>query len=77
MEKSAFLGLIEDLVEMDKGSLKGDESLSALAGWDSLAVVGFIALVDREFGMEVPAREVSAASTIGDLVALLGGRVSG
>ncbi len=70
-----FLNLLEELLEMDLGTLRGDEKLDSLNGWDSLAVVGFIALMDRHFSLEVPAPEVTAAQTIGDLVALAGDRI--
>lgn len=75
MKTGKFLNLLEELLEMDLGTLRGDEKLDSLNGWDSLAVVGFIALMDRHFSLEVPAPEVTAARTIGDLIALAGDRI--
>ena len=75
MKKNDFINLLEELLEISRGTLKGDDKLDSLNGWDSLAVVGFIALMDRHFSMEVPAPEVTAAKTIDDLIALAGARI--
>ena len=75
MKKNEFLKLLEELLEMDPNTLKGNEILDSLTGWDSLAIVGFIALMDRHFSMEVPAPTVTAAQTIAELIALAGDRI--
>lgn len=75
MKNNDLLNLLEELLEMDRGTLKGNEALDSLNSWDSLAVVGFIALMDRHFSLEVPAPVVTAAKTIGDLIALAGNRI--
>lgn len=75
MKKNEFLNLLEELLEMDQGKLQGSEQLNSLNGWDSLAVVGFIALMDRHFSKEVPASEVTAAQSVADLLALAGTQI--
>jgi len=77
MKKKDFLKVLEAHLEMNEGSIKGDEKLSALEAWDSLAVVGFIALADKLFNLEVPAHVVTSAETIGDLIGLLGSHIEG
>ena len=77
MNKSNFLNVLEQLLELDKGSLRGSEKLDSLRAWDSLAVVGFIALADRQFNLEVPAHAVTAAKTVGDLIGLVGAHIEG
>ncbi|MEU1520726.1 acyl carrier protein [Nocardia rhamnosiphila] len=39
---------------------------------DSLTVLSIIVLVEKEYGLEVPGRQVAAARTFGDLMGLLG-----
>jgi len=75
MKKCEFLNLLENLLEMDAGMLQGNEKLNSLNGWDSLAIVGYIALMDRHFSIEVPASEVAAAQTVGDLLAMAGAQI--
>ena len=77
MTKKDFLALLAELVESPPGTLQGHEKLSSVAGWDSMAVVGFIALVDQNFGIQVDASAIANTQTVDDLVKLLGGRVTG
>ena len=56
MKRSDFLLLLDELLELPQGTLKGGEVLED-NGWSSIAVVGFIALADEQFGAAVlPAR---------------------
>lgn len=71
MKTSEFLLLLDELMELPAGTLKGPETLDSLSQWDSLASVGFIALVDRHLGMAADPGKIAAAETIADLVALV------
>ena len=71
MKTSEFLLLLDELMELPAGTLKGPEMLGALNQWDSLASVGFIALVDRHLGMAADPGKITAAETVDDLVALV------
>lgn len=76
MTRKDFLNQIEDLVEVPAGTLTGAERLEGLGGWGSLAVVGFIAMVDEQLGVAVSAKKITEAKTVSDLVALVGDRLS-
>jgi acyl carrier protein len=71
MNKADFLSLLDELMELPKGTLKGPEQLKSLAQWDSLAAVGFIALVDRHLGIAVDPGKIAEADTVDGLVALV------
>jgi acyl carrier protein len=43
---------------------------------DSLTVLSIIVLVEKEYGLELPERQVAAARTFGDLMGLLGVRTA-
>lgn len=70
MKKEAFVALLEEMLEVDAGSLSGDEPLSELP-WDSLAVVSFIALVDEHLGVAVSPQALSKAQHLNDVLALV------
>lgn len=70
MTKDEAIRLIEDALNVDAGTLKGDEVLEEVE-WNSLASVSFIALVDEQLGREIDAKVVAACRTVGELVALL------
>ncbi len=71
MTKVQFLTLLDELLEQDPGTIKGDEPLANLPRWDSLAVIGFIALLDEHFGLSVPAAKINGCNTVADLVAIV------
>jgi acyl carrier protein len=72
MEKSKFLGKLEALMEADAGSLTEQTVLKDTAGWDSMAIMGFIALADEELGMTPDPKAINACKTVADLLKLAG-----
>jgi len=77
MTKTEVLGAIEELLEADAGTLKGEEALADLGEWNSLSVLGFIAMADEKYGIAVAAKDLAACKTVNDLVALLGSQAAG
>lgn len=75
MNKNQFLNLLDELQEVAHGTIKGDERLEDLPRWDSLAVIGFIAMLDEQFSLNVPAAKINDCKTVGDLMALVGDRI--
>jgi acyl carrier protein len=76
MTRKEFLNLLAEIVEEDPGTLTGNELLKEqVAGWNSLAVVSFIALVDEHFDFPLSPKAIVACSTVNDLIALLDGRI--
>ena len=51
MDRKEFLLALDEMLELDPGTLTGDETLESLEAWDSLAVISFIALVDEKTGV--------------------------
>ena len=76
MERNEFLLSLDELLELEPGTLKGSEILDGLEGWNSLAVISFMALVDEHFGVSLQPRQIAGCSTIADLLGLLGDRIS-
>ena len=76
MGNKEFLLSLDELLELQPGTLKGPENLDSIDGWNSLAVISFMALVDELFGIVLQPRQMAGCSTITDLMALLGDRIS-
>jgi acyl carrier protein len=70
--KPAFYKVLDELFELDEGTVTGAERLDALGEWDSLRVVSLIALVDERFQIILPAEGFADAKTVQDLVAMFG-----
>ena len=72
MQKNQFLQLLDELIEVELGTLKGPELLSNLESWNSLTILGFIALADEKFDIAVSAKRLNECKTVDDLICLLG-----
>lgn len=77
MTKAEFLNMIDDILELSPGTLKGDESLKSLENWDSLAVVSFIASVHALLGVTLEPKKLKACTSVPELMALVGDKIEG
>ena len=77
MTRQAFLAKLDALLELDPGTLRGPEELASLGGWDSLALMSFIALVHREFGVRLTGKQIAESKTVDDLLKLVGDKIRG
>jgi acyl carrier protein len=71
-ESSQFYHDLEELLELDSDTIKGNEVLTDI-NWDSMAVVAFIAMADANYGSSVHVAQLQQATTVADLLALLNG----
>ena len=69
MTRTEFLQVFTQCLQQETSPLTGDEQLESLAGWDSLAVVIFMAELDRTWGTSVPPAKIKQAKTVNDLYA--------
>jgi acyl carrier protein len=76
MTKREFLSELEEILEADPGSLKGNEPLNGLEGWDSLAVVSLIAMVDEQLDMTLSPKKIAKAGSVADIIGLLGDKIA-
>lgn len=68
--RDEFLVALSELLETDS-PLIGSEKLSDLGSWDSVAVIGFIAMVDDKWEITLDANKIYACNTVEDLTALV------
>jgi len=72
MDKPAFFAEVAEILEVDPAGLKGTDKLAEVGTWDSLAVISFVAMVDREFDIIIEGERLHDAKTLDDLAALVG-----
>jgi acyl carrier protein len=75
MNKNEFFHKIEEIIEAAPGSVAEQTNLGDLDGWDSLAIMGFITMMDEDLGIIPEAKAVKACRTAADLLALAGSAV--
>lgn len=68
MTNQEKIELIEELLEVDEGSLTEDTLLKGLEEWDSIAALTLIAMLDEKFNRIVSGDEVKALTTVRDIL---------
>ncbi len=76
MTREEFLLSIDEVLELEPGTLKGSEMLQDLEAWDSLSIVSFMGLAQARFHVTLPAKGVAACQSVDDLFALMGSKTS-
>lgn len=71
MNKQEFLNNLEEILELDDNTLKGDEVLMDIEQWDSLAFLSVIAMADENFDMVIEGDKLEEIKSVDDLVALV------
>ena len=71
MDRQTFLQHLDELLDLPSGTLKGQERIESLENWNSMAVVGYIALVDEHFNYSISPRQFANCNTVNDLLGLI------
>lgn len=71
MDKATFLRRMETLLEVSPNSFKEDTRLADVSEWDSLALLGFIAMADGEMNKQLETKDIITSQTMADLYNLL------
>jgi len=75
MTQQEFLREIDALMEVDPGTLQGDEVLASIPEWDSMRVLSFIVLVEEQLHVVIDGSSVAKAKTVNDLLGLVAGHL--
>jgi len=70
MTKRQFRAMLEDLLAVERGTLRDEDSRQSIAGWTSLVDVQITLVMASELGLE-DAAETLEYATVGDLMAIL------
>jgi len=76
MPKCEFLRLFEEALELEPNSISGEETLSAVGWWDSMASLVFMSVADEKCSVTITGAELAKCANVPDLLALLGDRIS-
>lgn len=71
MTETRKIEMLEEMMELEAGTLKADTVLSDIEEWDSIALISFIALMDDEFDKVIKGSVIKQAKTVSDLMALM------
>lgn len=68
-----FYRNLEEILDLEPGTLKGGESLADLEAWDSIASMAFIGMGYEKYGVTIPAPRIPQCKTVDELSALVQG----
>ena len=66
------LALLEDMFEMDEGTLDPAMELEDIEEWDSMAKLSLIVLMDDECGKTLKSEDIKKFKTIQDILDIMG-----
>lgn len=66
------LALLEDMLELDEGVLSEEMKMEEIEGWDSMAKLSLIVLMDDEFGKKLSGEQINGFKTIKDILDYMG-----
>lgn len=68
MNDQEKLAALEDIMELDEGSLNPETRLEDLEEWDSLSALSFVVLMGDEFDKKISGKEIRAFETVRDMM---------
>ena len=68
MSNEAKIALLEDMLELEAGSLTVETVLSGIDEYDSMAKLSLIVLFDEEFGKKLTGEKLRTFKTVGDIL---------
>ncbi len=71
MSEKERIELLEEIMDLDEGTLKLDDELSGYEEWDSLTALTFISELDSRFGKKITGEEIKAFVTVRDAIAVM------
>ena len=75
MTRRDFYRMIDEILEVEPGTITGGEQLNALEAWDSLSVLQVIAAADKKLGVNLTAQQLAECATVDAMLNLLAGRI--
>ncbi len=72
MTQEEKIALLEDMLELDGGSLTPETELSSIEEYDSMAKLSLIVLMDDEFGKKLTGEQIREFKTVKDILDFMG-----
>lgn len=70
MDRAEFLKALDEILELEPGTLQGPEQLDDYPLWDSTAMISFVALAHRSTGTKLSAKDLDECVQVNDLISI-------
>ncbi|MEX3745394.1 MULTISPECIES: phosphopantetheine-binding protein [Lysinibacillus] len=71
MTEQVRLSMLEEILDLEDGTLTSDKVLDELEEWDSIALISFIAMMDEEFNKSIKGSEIKEFKTVADALKVM------
>ena len=68
MDIKEKLAKLEDIMELDEGTLTPETLLEDIEEWDSLAALSYVVMMADDFGKTITGAEIRAFKTVQDIL---------
>jgi acyl carrier protein len=68
MENSKKIALLEEMMELDQGTLSEETKLGDIEEYDSMAKLSLIVLMNDEFGKKLNSNQIKGFQTVKDIL---------
>jgi len=72
MTNNEKISMLEDMLELDKGTLSADTDLSSIEEYDSMAKLSLIVMMDDEFNKKLTGEQILEFKTVEDILNFMG-----
>ena len=72
MERNEIIGMIEDMLDVEQGSLNEDSLLAQIEEYDSMTKLSLIVMCDDEFGKKLTGERLLEFQTVKDILDFIG-----
>lgn len=71
MEQKKKIEKLEELLDLEEGTLSEEDQLDEIEEWDSIAHLSLIILLEEEYGVKVSGNEIRSAKIVRDILNLM------
>ncbi len=71
MTDAEKMNMLEEIMELDEGTLSADDLLDNYEEWDSLTALSFISLMDEKFHKTITGAQVREFKTVADVLKVM------
>lgn len=71
MTQQEKLALLEEIMELDEGTLKPEMLLADIEEYDSMTTLSVIVMMEDEFGVKLDSKTVKGFKSVGDILNLM------
>ena len=72
MDSNKKIALLEEMMELDEGTLTPETTLADIEEYDSMAKLSLIVLMNDEFGKKLNSAQIKTFQTVKDILDFMG-----